>query len=130
MSVVYLSALAVSLAGVATVDARFRLFVWRAPRRAAAVLGITLAFLLGWDAAGIALGVFFRVDNAISTGIVLAPELPLEEPVFLLFLAYLAMVLYTGALRLLAARRAGRAAPTRASQPRSDAAEHAERNPR
>ena len=40
------------------------------------------------------------------TGILLAPELPLEEPLFLAFLCYLTMVLITGIERVLS-KRAG-----------------------
>ncbi|GAA4774056.1 lycopene cyclase domain-containing protein [Microbacterium gilvum] len=105
MSVVYLACLLVSLAGVVLLDLRHRLFLGRDPVAALAVLGVGLVFFLAWDAAGIALGIFFRAETAFMTGIVLAPELPLEEPVFLLFLCELAMVLYTGAVRLLSRRR-------------------------
>jgi hypothetical protein len=38
------------------------------------------------------------------TGVMLAPELPLEEPVFLLFLCEVTMVLVLGADRLIRAR--------------------------
>ncbi|MDN3310086.1 lycopene cyclase domain-containing protein [Microbacterium oryzae] len=107
MNLVYLAALLVSFACVLVVDRRFRLFLWRAPRTALAVLAVGLVFFLAWDAAGIALGVFFRAETTFMTGIVLAPELPLEEPVFLLFLCELTMVLFCGAERLLA-RHAGR----------------------
>ena len=105
MNLITLAALLVSIACIASIDARYRLFVWRAPMRAALVLAVGVAFLLAWDAAGIVLGIFFRAPNAVSTGILLAPHLPLEEPVFLLFLCQLAMVGYTGCLRLVEARR-------------------------
>lgn len=104
MSLAYLGALLVSLAGVVLLDVRHRLFVGRDPARAVIVLAIGTVFLLLWDAAGIALGIFFRADGAWSTGILLAPELPLEEPVFLLFLCELIMVLVCGAQRLLERR--------------------------
>ena len=42
-----------------------------------------------WDAVGIATGVFVKGDSPIFVGILLAPELPLEEPFFLAFLSYL-----------------------------------------
>jgi hypothetical protein len=44
----------------------------------------------------------------VATGIVLAPELPLEEPVFLVFLVLCTMVIYTGAARLLSPRASTR----------------------
>jgi lycopene cyclase domain-containing protein len=113
MTFATLLSLLVSIACVAAVDARYRLFVWRAPLPAALVLAVGVAFLLAWDAAGIVLGIFFRETNAFSTGVLLAPHLPLEEPVFLLFLCQLAMVGYTGCLRVVGRRRAGAEAPNR-----------------
>lgn len=86
-------------------DYRFRLFFWR---DAAAAFMVTVAgtvFLLLWDAAGIAAGIFLRGDAKIATGIVLAPELPIEEPLFLVFLVICTMVLYTGAVRILSNRK-------------------------
>ncbi|MEF3402866.1 lycopene cyclase domain-containing protein [Agromyces sp. CCNWLW203] len=110
MMLAYLGVLLAGIACMALLDARFRL-VFGAPgrrRRAIVVLGVGLVFFLAWDVAGIALGIFHRGENAVSTGILLAPELPLEELVFLGFLCYLTLVLYTGALRLIAAKEAAR----------------------
>lgn len=104
MSAAYLIALLVSLAGVVLLDVRHRLFIGRDPRSAGVVLIIGTAFFLLWDLAGIGLGIFFRDDGEFATGILLAPELPLEEPIFLLFLCELTMVLVCGVERALAAR--------------------------
>ncbi|WP_345750713.1 lycopene cyclase domain-containing protein [Microbacterium rhizophilus] len=109
MSVLYLACLLVSLAGVVLLDLRHRLFLGRAVRPALLVLGIGLAFFLAWDALGIGLGIFFRAETEFMTGILLAPELPVEEPVFLLFLCELTMVLACGAERLLDRREKGAA---------------------
>jgi len=105
VSLVYLCLLLVSLAGVSVLDLRHRLFLGRDPLRALTVLGLGLAFFLLWDLAGIGLGIFFRADGPFATGILLAPELPLEEPLFLLFLCELTMVLVCGAERLLRGRK-------------------------
>lgn len=109
MGIVYLSLLVVFTGCMLLLDWRFRLFFWRDAVSAAIVTAVGLAFFLIWDAAGIAGGIFFRGDAAIATGIVLAPELPLEEPVFLLFLSICTMVIYTGAARLLTRGRRDRA---------------------
>lgn len=109
MSAAYLIALLVSLAGVVLLDVRHRLFLGRDPWRAALVLLLGTAFFLLWDLAGIGLGIFFRDDGAFATGILLAPELPVEEPIFLLFLCELTMVLVCGAEKVLAARGKARA---------------------
>lgn len=97
MSFLYLIALLVALAGMVLLDRRFHLFFWRDARRAAIVLVIGVLFFLCWDLAGIGLGIFFRGETAFMTGLRIAPELPVEEPVFLALLCYLAMNLY-GAL--------------------------------
>ena len=105
MGFVYLGALLVAIGCMLLLDRRFRLFFWRDPLAAAIVTAVGTAFFLAWDVFGIALGIFLRGDGAIATGILLAPELPIEEPVFLVFLVLCTMVLYSGSLRLLAARR-------------------------
>ncbi|MFV0373837.1 lycopene cyclase domain-containing protein [Microbacterium sp.] len=92
----YLLALVVSAAGVAAVDIRFRLAFRRAPARTAVTVAIGTAFLLVWDAVGIAAGVFVKGGSPLLIGIDLAPHLPLEEPVFLAFLTYLALVVHAG----------------------------------
>ncbi|MFF1538715.1 lycopene cyclase domain-containing protein [Microbacterium sp. NPDC058269] len=101
MGVVYLAALLLSLGCMLLLDWRFRLFFWRDALSAMVVTVVGLVFFLVWDVAGIANGIFFRGDGAIATGVVLAPELPIEEPVFLLFLVVCTMVIYTGAARVL-----------------------------
>lgn len=100
----YLAALLVASACLLLLDWRYRLFYWRDLRSAAIVTVLGVGALLLFDAAGIALKIFYRGDSAAATGIVIAPHLPLEEPVFLWFLVVCTMVLYTGALRVLESR--------------------------
>ena len=107
MSGGYLLVLLGAILGMVLIDRRFRLFFWRDARRAATVLVVGLLFFLAWDLCGIRLGIFFRGTSSFATGILLAPELPLEEPVFLAFLCYLTMVLVNGAARLLSRSRKG-----------------------
>ena len=97
MSVLYLATLLASLAGMVVLDWRFRLFFWASARRAAIVLIAGVSFLLSWDLSGIGLGIFYRGETNIMTGVQLAPELPLEELFFLTFLCYLTMNLVQGA---------------------------------
>jgi lycopene cyclase domain-containing protein len=94
MPFLYLLALLVALGGMVVLDRRYRLFFWRDARRATIVLAVGLVFFLGWDFAGIGLGIFFRGETSFMTGLQLAPELPVEEPLFLLLLGYLTMNLY------------------------------------
>jgi lycopene cyclase domain-containing protein len=103
----YLAALLVSLAGVALLDARHRLFVWAAPRRALAVVAVGVALFLCWDALAISRGFFERGHGDALLGVELAPHLPLEELVFVTFFSYLTMVVFTATHRLVAGRTAG-----------------------
>lgn len=118
----YLLAILVSAAGIALLDARFTLAMWRAPWRSAAAVAVGTAFLLTWDAVGIATGVFVKGTSPLYVGWDLAPQLPVEEPVFLAFLCYLALVVHAAALRFL--RRRGHAGSRAARAPRSGASEH------
>ncbi|MDY7543599.1 lycopene cyclase domain-containing protein [Cryobacterium breve] len=101
MSLAYLLSLLVSLGAMVLLDWRFRLFFWLDARRAAAVLTIGVVFLLVWDLSGIGLGIFYRGETGLMTGVQLAPELPLEELFFLTFLCYLTMNAVHGAERIL-----------------------------
>jgi lycopene cyclase domain-containing protein len=104
----YLAGLLVSLVGMTVLDWRFRLFFWRAPWRATAVTVIGVAFFLVWDVLGVALGIFFIGPQHLLTGVLLAPDVPLEELFFLLLLCYTTMNL-TGFVRPVVARRLRRA---------------------
>jgi lycopene cyclase domain-containing protein len=105
MGALYLVALVVGIGCMLLLDHRFRLFFWHDPAVATVITVVGTALFLLWDLAGIATGIFLRGDGAAATGIVLAPELPLEEPVFLIFLVLCTMVIFTGAARLLARTR-------------------------
>ena len=90
----YLAALAISIAGMVALDWRHKLFFWRDRRRASIVLITGVIFFLIWDLFGIGLGIFFRGSGEFMTGLVIAPELPIEEVFFLTLLSYLTMNLY------------------------------------
>lgn len=108
MSIIYFLVLLASIGCMILLDSRFSLFFWRDARRATLVILAGLVFFVLWDLFGIGLGIFYRGETDFMTGIVVAPELPLEELFFLAFLSYLTMVLVTGADVLLRARRADR----------------------
>ena len=91
---VYLLCLLVPLACMAVLDRRFRLVLWRAPRRGAVVLAAGIGLFLLWDLAAIAAGHYRMGQSPLMTGILLGPELPLEELVFIAFLSYHALVLW------------------------------------
>jgi lycopene cyclase domain-containing protein len=105
----YLAALLVSIAGMIVLDVRFKLFFAASWVRAAIVLVVGVAFFLAWDVAGITLGIFFRGDPDLLTGVLLAPELPLEELFFLVLLCYTTMNAYVALLRWSSSGRRSRA---------------------
>jgi len=117
----YLAGLLLSIGAMALIDARWRLAFWKSPGASAAALGAGTALLLLWDLVGIGFGVFFRGDSPWATGLVLAPELPVEEPIFLAFLCYLSLIAVLGIERMLR-RDAGSDAEPGGSASATDAA--------
>lgn len=97
----YLAAILVSTLGVALLDRRWRLAAWAAPAPTAVAVAVGTVFFVAWDAVGIAAGVFVKGDSPLFLGVDLAPHLPLEEPFFVAFLCYLALVTWAGARRVL-----------------------------
>ncbi|WP_278857167.1 lycopene cyclase domain-containing protein [Kocuria palustris] len=89
---IYLGALLISTGCMALLDRRFRLVLWRAPRAGALTVIAGIAVFLLWDLAAIASGHYGKGQGPM-TGLMLAPELPLEEIVFITFLCYLTLVL-------------------------------------
>lgn len=105
MSLVYLAALVVAALGVGALDARWRLALFHDAWRAIATVAITATLMLVIDLAGIATGNFRLGASPWMTGLEVLPHLPIEELAFVTFLAYVSLVAFTGAERLLAARR-------------------------
>ena len=110
-SLVYLFALLIPTFCMGLLDRRFGLALWRAPRRTLLVVALGIGYFLLWDLAAIAAGHYGMGTSALMTGILLAPELPLEELVFITFLCYLTLVLW-GLVATLGRRVSGRAAPS------------------
>ena len=108
MGILYLAALTIALSGMVVLDRRFGLFFWADARRAAVVLVAGVVFFLVWDLFGIGMGIFFRGETSFMTGLVIAPELPIEEVFFLALLCYLTMNAYASARRMLARLPSGR----------------------
>jgi lycopene cyclase domain-containing protein len=102
----YLAGLLVSIAGLVVLDLRLKLFLGAAPVRAAVVLVVGVAGFLAWDAAGVALRIFFEGPQRLLVGVDLAPQIPLEELFFLILLCLSAMEAFALAQRLVE-RRAG-----------------------
>lgn len=106
----YLTILLVTIGCMVLCDIRWKLAFSFDPKRATIIsIAVVAAFLL-WDAFGIIYGVFYRGDSPFMTGIELAPEMPLEEPIFLFFLTYLTLNLTSAARRLLLHAQRGKEA--------------------
>lgn len=104
MNFLYLAALLISIGGMVLLDHKHRLFFWQDARRAAIVLVVGVAFFLVWDVYGIALGIFFRGAGPWMTGVLLGPELPLEEVFFLTLLCYMTMNVFNAVMHRLSAK--------------------------
>lgn len=94
IALAYAGALLLSTACMALLDARFRLVLWRDARRSLTVLAAGIVFFLAWDVVAIAQGFYHRGDSAAMTGLMLGPELPIEELLFITFLCYVTLVLH------------------------------------
>lgn len=105
MSFAYLGALVVSLVGLGLLDHRHKLALFGrrvGPTLATVALGVV--FFLVWDVVGIAQGVFFRGAGPYQTGVLIGPELPLEEVFFLTVLCYVTLLSYLALARLASGR--------------------------
>lgn len=105
IAVAYLATLLGVIGCMALLDHRFRLVFWADARRGLFTIGIGVAVFLLWDLVAIAAGFYHRGQSPAMTGLLLAPELPVEELVFIVFLCYLALVVH-GLIALLLRRRA------------------------
>jgi len=100
MGLTYLLSLVCVLGCMAVVDRRWRLFFWADPRRAAVVFTSGYVLFLAWDLVALELGLYERGRSGLMTGVEVAPDLPVEELLFLAFLPYLTMVMHGGACRV------------------------------
>jgi len=100
----YLAGLIFSIIGLGLFDWRFKLGFSTNKKAAALATLLPLIFFLIWDAAGIALGIFFRGETSHLTGILVAPELPIEELFFLFLLNYTTLTIFITVKRIVAKR--------------------------
>lgn len=94
MNLLYLGAILFSTFGMLVLDRRLKLAFFNDWRRTAITLAVGLVVFLIWDLFGIHLGIFFDGGSPLTTGIMVAPELPIEEFFFLTFLCYFALIVY------------------------------------
>jgi len=95
----YLIALVFSILGVGLLDYTHKLALFLDARATLFAVCISVTVFLVWDVIGILNGIFFRGDAPHLSGILLAPELPLEEVFFLTLLSYNTLVVYRWAAK-------------------------------
>lgn len=93
-SFLYLAVLIVSIAGLVGIDRKYKLALFNNFRATLASVAIAVAIFLAWDVIGISLGIFFRGNSPHLSGLLLGPELPLEELFFLVLLSYNTLLAY------------------------------------
>lgn len=106
----YLVALVASLVGMVLLDYRFKLVYFRDWLAGTVAVIAGVAFFLVWDLFGIANGIFFRGETPGLTGLMVAPELPLEEVFFLALLCYTTLQVFLALGRFIHGRRDRKAA--------------------
>ncbi len=92
----YLMILLALICCMGALDARFKLFVFARPLPALVSLLIGTGIFLLWDVIAIDQGIFLHRESPLMTGIMISPQLPLEEAFFLFFLCYQTMILING----------------------------------
>jgi lycopene cyclase domain-containing protein len=91
----YLAILLLSLLGCYLLDRTHKLALTVDPKRAFLSMVPAFVVFVIWDIAGITLGIFFRGNNTLLTGIQILPEFPLEEVFFLMLLCYSTLIALT-----------------------------------
>lgn len=100
MKFAYLAFLLFSITSMVFVDKKFSLaFFYNVKRTAITLLTGIIVFII-WDIFGISLDIFIAGTSKYMTGILLAPNFPLEELFFLTFLCYFTLIVYLGAGKL------------------------------
>lgn len=90
----YLASIVFSMFGMVVTDWRYKLAFWKDVRRSILTIAVGVGLFIVWDIFGISLGIFFSGHSAFMSGIYLAPEFPIEELFFLVFLCYFTLVVY------------------------------------
>lgn len=104
MQFAYLAGLIFSIIGLGLFDWKFKLGFSTNKKAALLAILLPLIFFLLWDGAGIGLGIFFRGETSHLTGLLIAPELPLEELFFLFLLNYTTLTIFITVKRIMAKR--------------------------
>lgn len=95
MKWLYLGTLVMSIVSMLLIDRRWSLVFFYNKTKAALTLAMSVLVFILWDIVGILAGVFFSGHSPYMSGLYLAPEFPVEELLFLFFLCYFTLILYT-----------------------------------
>jgi lycopene cyclase domain-containing protein len=102
----YLAGLIFSIAGMVLMDWRHKT-AFRINKKAASIaIFVPMVFFIIWDVAGIFTGIFLRGDTTHLSGILLAPEFPIEEIFFLFLLNYSSLTIFTTVTKVMKKRAA------------------------
>lgn len=99
MRYAYLLALIVSLFAMVLIDKKYSLAFFHDVKRAAITVLAGVVLFIVWDVFGIVLNIFYSPGSAYVTGWYFAPNFPVEELFFLVFLCYFTLVMYLLAVR-------------------------------
>lgn len=95
MNFLYLAVLLLSLAGLVAIDKKHKLAFAKNPKAATIAIAVPYLIFVIWDAAGIALGIFFKGQSSFLSGFMVGPEFPVEELFFLALLCYSTLIVST-----------------------------------
>ncbi len=90
----YLAGLLLSIAGMATLDWRYRLAFWHDRTRTLLTITVGVLVFVVWDLIAIKQGIFIHGNSQFMLPFTLAPEFPVEEIFFLILLCYCTLVIY------------------------------------
>lgn len=96
----YLTTLVISIVGMVGLDHRHKLVFFKHPQASLIAMAVGVGFFALADLVGIALGIFFRGSSPYLSGLVIAPEFPIEELFFLTLLCYSILGVSSGVAKL------------------------------
>ena len=99
MSWMYLLGILVSIAGMATLDWRYKLAYFADRKRTILTVVICTGVFVLWDLMAIRQGVFIYGNSQYSLPFTIVPEFPVEEIFFLTLLCYCTLVIYNAGVK-------------------------------
>jgi lycopene cyclase domain-containing protein len=91
----YITAILLTIFCLGLIDYRFKLCWFAYRQRAFRAIAIAWLGLIIWDILGIWQGIFFSGSSKYTTGIYVAPELPIEEFFLLIVIVYTPLLIWT-----------------------------------